>query len=117
MFPTGISPPGIGYGIFLWKHTPSDISSVKIILRPLKNYKALSGRRTMLANLNISELDNKTMLELYQIARDINLIGYSKLRKKELVFEITKALTHSDELLQAQGVLEIMPDFYHHRHW
>jgi len=62
--------------------------------------------------LNISELENKTMLELYQIARKVNLTGYSKLRKKELVFEITKALTHSDELLQAQGVLEIMPDGY-----
>lgn len=62
--------------------------------------------------VNISELDNKTMLELYQVARDINLAGYSKLRKKELVFEITKALTKSDELLQAQGVLEIMPDGY-----
>lgn len=62
--------------------------------------------------LNISELENKTMLELYQVARDINLAGYSKLRKKELVFEITKALTHSNELLQASGVLEIMPDGY-----
>jgi len=62
--------------------------------------------------LNISELENKTMLELYQIAKDINLAGYSKLRKKELVFEITKALTHSNELLQACGVLEIMPDGY-----
>lgn len=62
--------------------------------------------------MNISELENKTMLELYQIARDHNLTGYSKLRKKELVFEITKAVTHSDELLQAQGVLEIMPDGY-----
>jgi transcription termination factor Rho len=62
--------------------------------------------------LNISELENKTMLELYQIAKEINLAGYSKLRKKELVFEITKALTHSNELLQASGVLEIMPDGY-----
>ncbi len=62
--------------------------------------------------VNISELDNKTMLELYQLARDVNLGGYSKLRKKELVFEITKALTKSDELLQAQGVLEIMQDGY-----
>ena len=62
--------------------------------------------------MNISELDNKTMLELYQIARDQNLTGYSKLRKKELVFEITKALTQSDELLEAQGVLEIMQDGY-----
>lgn len=62
--------------------------------------------------MNISELENKNMLELYQIARDVNLTGFSKLRKKELVFEITKALTHSDQLLQAQGVLEIMPDGY-----
>lgn len=52
------------------------------------------------------------MLELYQIARDVNLGGYSKLRKKELVFEITKALTHSNELMQASGVLEIMNDGY-----
>ncbi len=60
--------------------------------------------------MNISELENKTILELYQIARDVNLGGYSKLRKKELIFEITKALTHSNELLQASGVLEIMND-------
>lgn len=62
--------------------------------------------------MNISDLENKTILELYQIARDNNLTGYSKLRKKELIFEITKALTHSDELLEAKGVLEIMPDGY-----
>ncbi len=62
--------------------------------------------------MNISELEKKTMLELYQIAREKNLTGYSKLRKEELVFEITKALTQADELLQAQGVLEIMPDGY-----
>ena len=65
-----------------------------------------------MANLNISELENKTILELYQIARDVNLTGYSKLRKKELIFEITKAVTKADELLQASGVLEIMPDGY-----
>lgn len=63
-------------------------------------------------NINLAELDNKTMLELYGVARELNLIGYSKLRKKELIFEITKALTHSDELMQASGVLEIMQDGY-----
>lgn len=72
--------------------------------------RKLKGGRIL--NISISELENRTILELYQIARDIGLSGYSKLRKKELVFEITKALTHSDELLQAQGVLEIMPDGY-----
>lgn len=63
-------------------------------------------------HISISELENKTMLELYQVAREVGLSGYSRLRKKELVFEITKALTKADELLQAQGVLEIMPDGY-----
>jgi transcription termination factor Rho len=62
--------------------------------------------------MNISELEHKTILELYQIARENNLTGYSKLRKKELIFEITKVLTKSDQLLQAQGVLEIMQDGY-----
>lgn len=62
--------------------------------------------------MNIAELENKTMLELYEIAKKNGLAGYSRLRKKELVFEITKALTHADELLQAQGVLEIMMDGY-----
>ncbi|MGE5404492.1 MAG: transcription termination factor Rho [Candidatus Saccharibacteria bacterium] len=62
--------------------------------------------------MNISELENKTMVELYQVAKDLNLAGFYKLRKKELVFEIMKALTNSDELLSAQGVLEILPDGY-----
>ncbi|MGE5397571.1 MAG: transcription termination factor Rho [Chitinophagales bacterium] len=62
--------------------------------------------------MNLSELENKTMVELYQVARDLNLAGFYKLRKKELVFEIMKALTHSDELLSAQGVLEVLPDGY-----
>jgi len=46
------------------------------------------------------------------MARELNLTGYSRLRKKELVFEIMKALTNSDQLLEASGVLEILPDGY-----
>ena len=61
---------------------------------------------------NITELENKTMAELYKIAREIELTGYSKLRKKELIFEIQKAKTKTDGQLTAQGVLEIMPDGY-----
>ncbi|MCR4401087.1 MAG: Rho termination factor N-terminal domain-containing protein, partial [Syntrophomonadaceae bacterium] len=62
--------------------------------------------------MNLSELEQKNMVELYQIARERNLTGYSKLRKKELVFEIMKSLTKSDQLLGASGVLEILPDGY-----
>lgn len=62
--------------------------------------------------MNIADLEEKNMTELYQIAREQNLVGYSRLRKKELVFEIMKKLTQSDQLLNAAGVLEILPDGY-----
>lgn len=62
--------------------------------------------------MNLADLENKTLVELYQIAKDLNLAGFYKLRKKELVFEIMKTLTHSNELLSASGVLEVLPDGY-----
>lgn len=63
-------------------------------------------------NLNIGDLESKTMVELYQIARDLELQGYSRLRKKELIFEIMKAQTEKDGHIFAQGILEILPDGY-----
>ncbi|SMB86278.1 transcription termination factor Rho [Desulfonispora thiosulfatigenes DSM 11270] len=62
--------------------------------------------------VNINELESKTMAELYNMAKKIELTGYSKLRKKELVFEIQKAFAKNDGQLRAQGVLEIMQDGY-----
>ena len=34
------------------------------------------------------ELEQKTMVELYRIARELDIAGYSKLRKAELIHEI-----------------------------
>lgn len=61
---------------------------------------------------SMAELEAKTMQELYKIAREIELNGYSKLRKKELIFEILKKQTEKTGILGAQGVLEILPDGY-----
>jgi len=62
--------------------------------------------------LNASDLENKTIVELYEIARQLEIQGYYKLRKKELIFEITKVKTQQDQTLFAEGVLEILPDGY-----
>ncbi|MHB1125865.1 MAG: transcription termination factor Rho [Bacillota bacterium] len=62
--------------------------------------------------MNFEDLEGKTMPELYQIARELNLTDYSTLRKKEIIFEILKAKTEKDGLLFASGVLEILPDGY-----
>jgi len=62
--------------------------------------------------LNYTELESKTLVELYRLARNMELAGYSRLRKKELIFEIIKAQTEKNGLIYAKGVLEILPDGY-----
>lgn len=62
------------------------------------------------------DIENKTMAELYQIARELELTGYSRLRKSELIFEIRKAQimkdSDSEGVLWANGILDITPDGY-----
>ena len=38
--------------------------------------------------MNYADLESKTMVELYKIARELEIPSYYKLRKKELIFEI-----------------------------
>lgn len=60
--------------------------------------------------MKYADLESKTIAELYKIAKEIQLTGYSRLRKNELIFEIIKAQTESNGLVFAKGVLEILPD-------
>lgn len=59
-----------------------------------------------------AELEAKTMQELYGIARELEIAGYYKLRKKELIFEISKLQSKQSGVSYAGGVLEILPDGY-----
>lgn len=59
-----------------------------------------------------NDLETKTMQELYKIAKEMELTGYSKLRKKELVFEIAKKQNEKTGLISASGVLEIINEGY-----
>lgn len=63
-------------------------------------------------DVNINNLENYTMVDLYKIAKALEINAYYKLRKKELIFEIVKAKTAREGIIQAQGVLEILPDGY-----
>ena len=62
--------------------------------------------------MNLADLENKTLVELYQIAKELNLVGFYKLLKKGIGFRDNETLTHSNELLSASGVLEVLPDGY-----
>jgi transcription termination factor Rho len=60
--------------------------------------------------MNIVELKEKTNSELTSIARNLNVVGASGLRKQELIFKILEAQTEKSGLIFAEGVLEVLPD-------
>ncbi len=62
--------------------------------------------------MDISELKSKKIVELNQIAKDLNITGYSDLRKQELIFKILETQTSKDGLSFSKGVLEVLPDGY-----
>ncbi len=62
--------------------------------------------------MDISELKSKKIVELNAIAKELNISGYSDLRKQELIFKILEAQTAKDGLTFSKGVLEVLPDGY-----
>ncbi len=62
--------------------------------------------------MDISELKSKKIVELNALAKELNIVGYSDLRKQELIFKILEAQTAKDGLTFSKGVLEVLPDGY-----
>ncbi len=60
--------------------------------------------------MNLAELKEKTIAELTAIARSLNVVGASGLRKQEMIFKILEAQTEKNGLIFAEGVLEVLPD-------
>ena len=64
----------------------------------------------LLPIVNIAELETKTVTELRDIARDLELSGYSTLKKQDLVFRLLQANTEQQGNIFSAGVLEIVED-------
>jgi transcription termination factor Rho len=62
--------------------------------------------------LNIAELESKTSVDLQELARNLGVSGFKRLRKKELIIEILKCETMKENLLFISGILEITSEGY-----
>lgn len=62
--------------------------------------------------MDISELKSKKIVELNTIAKSLDILGFSDLRKQELIFKILEAQTSKDGLTFSKGVLEVLQDGY-----
>jgi len=67
-------------------------------------------RNSVTENIPISELKDKTIDELSEVARELNLEGASGMRKQDLIFAILQAQTEKTGYVFSEGVLEILPD-------
>ncbi len=60
--------------------------------------------------MNITELESKTLSELQEMARQMNITGYSRLKKFDLIMRLLQAHAESQGLLFGGGILDIIPD-------
>lgn len=61
-----------------------------------------------MTTITISALENMTLRELYNLAKEYKLTNYSKLTKKELIFAILKTRAEQEGFFFMEGVLEII---------
>jgi transcription termination factor Rho len=61
-------------------------------------------------SIPISELKDRTIDELIEVARNLNVDGASSMRKQDLIFAILQAQTEKTGYVFSEGVLEILPD-------
>jgi transcription termination factor Rho len=60
--------------------------------------------------VNIVELGNKTLTELQDMARELDVSGYSRLKKHDLMMRLLQAQAESQGLLFGGGILDIVAD-------
>ncbi len=63
------------------------------------------------APLTMAQLDAMTLLELYKLARQLNIDNFRQYKKGELIWEILRARTHKDGFVFVQGLLDIVGDY------
>ncbi|MGA7672291.1 MAG: transcription termination factor Rho [Nitrolancea sp.] len=62
--------------------------------------------------MTISELETKTLPELQDLAKDLEVTGYSRMKKHDLISRVLQAQTEQQGNIFGQGVLDIIDDGY-----
>ena len=60
--------------------------------------------------MHLSELKEKSISKLFDVAKELKVEGASNLRKQELIFAILQAQAEKNGTIYGEGVLETLPD-------
>lgn len=64
-------------------------------------------------DLNITDLEGKTLADLRKVARDLKIKNIPEYKKNELIFKILQAKTEKGGNIYVEGILEVMNDGSH----
>jgi transcription termination factor Rho len=62
--------------------------------------------------LDLAQLEEKTLDDLQEMAKELEVSEYERLRKRDLMLEIMQAQAKQNGMQWTQGVLEILPEGY-----
>ena len=62
--------------------------------------------------MDIVELEGKTLQQLYDVAKGLQIPNYRQMKKHDLIFKILEGQTEKNGNMFAKGVLEILPEGY-----
>jgi transcription termination factor Rho len=71
---------------------------------------AAQPRNGNIPNVNVAELENKPVEELYELAKQFELQGYSRMKRPDLISKLLQARTEMEGNIFGDGVLEIIED-------
>jgi len=60
--------------------------------------------------MHLKDLKQKSIIELYDIAKDLQIENYVTMKKQELIFNILKTYAFKNGNIYGEGVLEVLPD-------
>ena len=60
--------------------------------------------------VNLAELESKTLNDLQELAKDLDISGYSRLKKQDLIHRLLQAQTEQAGNIFGAGILEIVSD-------
>ncbi|MDD5730645.1 MAG: transcription termination factor Rho [Candidatus Omnitrophica bacterium] len=60
--------------------------------------------------MDISNLKDMKIVELNKLAKELNVNGWSGLRKQDLIFKVLQAQAEKEGLMFGEGILEILPE-------
>jgi transcription termination factor Rho len=72
--------------------------------------ESASSRDQVVRNLDLGQLQARSMVELTQMGLELNIEGMGILSKHELVFAILKTNVEKNGMLYGGGALEVLPD-------